>query len=112
MRLPVHGSVPLLIAEGKLPILEVKILSLGLHINRQGWQTMEAKLVDARGMKCPLPTLKMMTMSHQMKPGEILEVIADRPTLEADVRKFCADTKRALLFTRAEAIANRVQVRM
>ncbi len=73
---------------------------------------MEAKVLDARGMKCPLPTLKMLTMSHEMKPGEILEVIADCPTFETDVRKFCETTRRALLFVKVEGANKREQVRM
>ena len=73
---------------------------------------MDAKVLDARGMKCPLPTLKMLTMSREMQAGEILEVVADCPTFEADVRKFCDTTKRALLFVKVEGTAKRVQVRI
>ncbi|MGA7832871.1 MAG: sulfurtransferase TusA family protein [Terracidiphilus sp.] len=73
---------------------------------------MEPKFFDARGLKCPLPSMKMMSMSRDMKPGEILEVIADCPTFEADVRKFCEVMKKALLFVKAEGTAKRVQVRM
>ena len=73
---------------------------------------MEPKILDARGLKCPLPSMKMMSMSRDMKPGEILEVIADCPTFEADVRKFCEVMKKALLFVKVEGAAKRVQVRM
>jgi tRNA 2-thiouridine synthesizing protein A len=73
---------------------------------------MPEKSLDMRGMKCPLPTLKMLSLSREMKAGEILEVLADCSTFEADVRKFCADTKRALLFIKTEGSAKRVQVRM
>jgi tRNA 2-thiouridine synthesizing protein A len=73
---------------------------------------MEAKLFDARGMKCPRPTLQMLSLSRSMKSGEILEVIADCPTFEADTRKFCTDMKKALLFVKTEGDSKRVQVRM
>lgn len=73
---------------------------------------MQAKVLDVRGMKCPLPTLKMLSMSRDMKAGEILEVIADCPTFEADVRKYCETTKKALLFVKVEGAAKRVQVRI
>ncbi len=73
---------------------------------------MQSRVLDARGMKCPLPTLKMLTISREMKPGEILEVVADCPTFEADVRKFCSDTKKALLFVKEEGPSKRVQVRI
>ena len=73
---------------------------------------MEVKVLDARGMKCPRPTLQMLGMSRGMKPGEILEVVADCATFETDVRKFCADAKKALLFVKTEGSCKRVQVRM
>lgn len=73
---------------------------------------MEAKVLDAKGLKCPLPTLKMLTTAREMKSGEILEVVADCPSFEADVRKFCESTNRALLFVKAEGNAKRVQVRI
>ncbi|MGA2572250.1 MAG: sulfurtransferase TusA family protein [Terracidiphilus sp.] len=73
---------------------------------------MEAKFLDAKGLKCPLPTLKMLTMAREMKPGEILEVVADCPSFETDVRKFCESTNRALLFVKAEGNSKRVQVRI
>lgn len=73
---------------------------------------MEVKTLDARGMKCPLPTLKMLSMSREMKAGEILEVVADCPSFEIDVRKFCESTHRALLFVKAEGNSKRVQVRI
>ena len=72
---------------------------------------MEVKQLDCRGMKCPLPALKILNMSRQMKPGEILEVVADCPSFEADVRKLCADTKKALLLVKSEGAAKRIQVR-
>jgi tRNA 2-thiouridine synthesizing protein A len=46
-----------------------------------------------------------------MKPGEIVEVIADCPTFETDARKLCADLKMALLFVKVEGPAKRIQVR-
>jgi tRNA 2-thiouridine synthesizing protein A len=54
----------------------------------------------------------MLSMSRGMKPGEILEVVADCPTFEADTRKFCTDMKKALLFVKSEGDSKRVQVRM
>jgi tRNA 2-thiouridine synthesizing protein A len=73
---------------------------------------MGVRQFDARGMKCPLPTLKMLSISREMKPGEILEVIADCASFEADVRKFCEATQRALLLVKPEGNAKRVQVRI
>jgi tRNA 2-thiouridine synthesizing protein A len=73
---------------------------------------MDAKFFDARGLKCPLPSIKMMSLAREMQPGEILEVIADCPTFETDVRKFCEVMKKALLVVKVEGTAKRVQVRI
>jgi len=54
----------------------------------------------------------MLSISREMKPGEILEVIADCASFEADVRKFCEATQRALLLVKPEGNAKRVQVRI
>ena len=60
------------------------------------------KTIDARGLKCPQPTLKMLTQSHAMKKGDILEVVADCTTFETDVRQWCQRANKALLWIRAE----------
>jgi tRNA 2-thiouridine synthesizing protein A len=73
---------------------------------------MAAKLIDARGLKCPLPALKIQSESLAMKPGEILEVLADCPTFEADARRLCDALKKALLFVKIEGTAKRIQIRM
>jgi tRNA 2-thiouridine synthesizing protein A len=72
---------------------------------------MEPRTLDCRGMKCPRPTLQLMSVSREMKPGEIVEVIADCPTFETDTRKLCEDLKMALLFVKVEGPVKRVQIR-
>ena len=54
---------------------------------------------DFRGMKCPVPTLKMHALltANEVKPGDLLEVVADCPTFEADVKKLCANWKKQLI---------------
>ena len=73
---------------------------------------MAQKAIDARGLKCPQPQLKMLTESHSMKKGDILEVVADCATFESDVRQWCQRTKRALLWMRVEGTAKRCQVQV
>lgn len=73
---------------------------------------MATKVIDARGLKCPQPQLKMLTESHSMKKGDIIEVVADCPTFETDVRQYCQRTKKALLWMRSEGSAKRCQVQM
>jgi tRNA 2-thiouridine synthesizing protein A len=73
---------------------------------------MAVKVIDARGLKCPQPQLKMLTESHSMQKGDILEVVADCSTFETDVRAWCQRTKKALLWMRAEGSAKRCQVQV
>ena len=68
------------------------------------------KTIDARGLKCPQPTLRMVTESATLKKGDVIEVVADCPTFENDVREFCRRTKKALLWIKADGNAKRCQV--
>jgi tRNA 2-thiouridine synthesizing protein A len=58
--------------------------------------------LDAIGLKCPQPTLKMTVLATKMKPGDVLEVTADCPTFEKDVRDWCSRAKKILLWLREE----------
>lgn len=66
--------------------------------------------LDARGLKCPQPTLKVTVMSSKMKPGDILEVVADCPSFEKDVRDWCTRAKKTLLWVKTEGAAKKVQI--
>jgi tRNA 2-thiouridine synthesizing protein A len=71
---------------------------------------MATQLIDARGLKCPQPTLKITVIAAKMQPGDLLEVIADCPTFEKDVRDWCTRAKKTLLWIREEQGAKRCQV--
>jgi TusA-related sulfurtransferase len=73
---------------------------------------MAAKVLDAKGLPCPQPSLKMLSEARTMAKGDILEVVADCPTFEDDVKKWCEQTKRALLWIKQEGTAKRCQVRI
>lgn len=66
--------------------------------------------LDARGLKCPQPTLKITVMSVKMKPGDVLEVVADCPTFEKDVRDWCSRAKKTLLWAKGDETTKRVQI--
>lgn len=61
------------------------------------------RVLDATGLKCPQPILKLSVISPQMKAGEILELIGDCPTFEKDVLTWCNRLKRTLILMRHEA---------
>lgn len=65
---------------------------------------MATMTIEAKGLKCPVPVLKVTTavMKKEVKPGDVLEVVADCPSFEADIRKWCADSKKILVWFRDE----------
>jgi tRNA 2-thiouridine synthesizing protein A len=71
---------------------------------------MPVQQLDARGLKCPQPTLKVTVMASKMKPGDVLEVVADCSTFEKDVRDWCARSKKILLWFKEEGTAKRCQI--
>ncbi|MBF0146820.1 MAG: sulfurtransferase TusA family protein [Magnetococcales bacterium] len=74
---------------------------------------MPVKELNAKGLKCPQPQLKMTILISKMKPGEVIEVVADCDTFEDDVRKWCTRNQKALLWMRQEKDgAKRCQVRV
>lgn len=74
---------------------------------------MATKFLDAKGLPCPQPRLKMSLESLSMKPGDILECLANCPTFEQDVRDWCKNSRKALLWMRTESDGvKRCQVRI
>ena len=73
---------------------------------------MAVKTLDCKGLKCPQPALKMLAEAKSMAKGDIMEVVADCETFENDVRKWCEQTKRAVLWIKHEGTATRCQVRI
>ena len=66
--------------------------------------------LDALGLKCPQPVLKITAKSASLKSGDFLEVLADCPTFEVDVRQWCNRTKKTLLWIRDENGHKRCQI--
>ena len=65
--------------------------------------TLATRLLDARGLRCPQPTLKIAVVATQLRPGDELEVIAACASFETDLRDFCRRSGRLLLWLREEA---------
>lgn len=59
--------------------------------------------IDARGLLCPLPVLKLRKRLKPVVPGECVELLADDPAAVIDVPHFCAETGHDLVsITEAE----------
>ena len=64
---------------------------------------MATRILDVRGLKSPQPTLKMtVEVRSTLKSGDILEVIADCPTFENDLKGWCDRMGRTLLWLKDE----------
>ncbi len=53
--------------------------------------------VDAVGMFCPIPIVKLKLEIEQLDSAQVLEVLADDPGFELDVVSWCKETKNKLL---------------
>jgi tRNA 2-thiouridine synthesizing protein A len=47
-------------------------------------------MLDARGLRCPLPVLRARERLAGLPPGALLELRADDPLVTLDVPAFCA----------------------
>lgn len=60
------------------------------------------RVLDATGLKCPQPVLKLSVLSAEMTAGDVLEIIGDCPTFEKDVTAWCTRLQKTLLLIRGE----------
>ncbi len=71
---------------------------------------MAEKSIDAKGLRCPQPVLKIAAKMPEMKAGDILVVEADCPTFEEDVRKWCDRMKKTLLAVNTKGNAKVIRI--
>ncbi|MEW6364841.1 MAG: sulfurtransferase TusA family protein [Acidobacteriota bacterium] len=57
---------------------------------------------DLKGLRCPLPTLRISVMAIKLKTGDVLDIVADCPSFETDVRDWCVRAKKVLVWLRDE----------
>ena len=63
---------------------------------------MSDSLLDAKGLKCPLPVLRARKAMKAVEPGQVLEVHATDPDAPKDFEAFCETTGHALLESRED----------
>ena len=54
--------------------------------------------IDATGLLCPLPVLKLRKRIKEIGNGEIIKLVTDDPAATVDVPHFCLENKYELLF--------------
>jgi tRNA 2-thiouridine synthesizing protein A len=59
--------------------------------------TPEETLVDARGHRCPVPTLRLRKALEQAPPGGRVRLLADDPMARIDVPHFAASVGAQLV---------------
>ncbi len=62
----------------------------------------EPVILDAKGLKCPLPVLKARKAMREVPAGGVLRVIATDPGAVKDFEHFCKTTGHQLLDSREE----------
>ncbi len=55
------------------------------------------ELVDARGLYCPMPIIKVNQIIKKMKPTQTVKVLATDPGSKKDFESWCAKTGNKLL---------------
>ncbi len=55
------------------------------------------KTVDARGLSCPMPIVKLSQTIKEMHVGQVVEVIASDQSFAPDVEAWCRKTGHELL---------------
>ena len=58
---------------------------------------MTEKILDATGLLCPLPVLKLRKRLKSMKIGDVVAVLADDPAAAIDIPHFCNETGHTLI---------------
>lgn len=58
--------------------------------------------VDARGHRCPVPTLRLRKALEQAEPGQVVRLLADDPLAKIDVPHFAMTEGFRLLYSAQE----------
>lgn len=67
-------------------------------------ETQPNKTLNCLGLYCPEPIIKTRIELDKMKPGEILEVIADDPAAEEDIKSLVERLNYQLIDFRKEGV--------
>jgi tRNA 2-thiouridine synthesizing protein A len=71
-----------------------------------------AEILDARGLKCPLPVLKTEKRLAQLPAGAMLTVLATDPIARIDIPLYCTQQGHACeMATEGDALSFRITKR-
>jgi len=66
--------------------------------------------IDALGLRCPQPVLRLAVETAGTAPGTVVEVTGDCPTFEKDVRTFCERRRKTVLSVRGDGAKMVIQI--
>lgn len=66
--------------------------------------TTDTKIIDCRGLKCPLPVLKMEKRLSQLAAGASFIVLATDPMAKIDIPLYCRQNGHACEVTTEAAV--------
>lgn len=69
------------------------------------------KTLDARGLACPMPSVKTALALEAMKPGEVIEVLTDDPVSKRDLPVWAESTGNTLLGLKEEEKTIKIYLR-
>ncbi len=67
--------------------------------------------IDAKGLSCPQPVLKISSKAPEMDDGEMLEVQADCSTFPDDVEQWCEKTGNVLVSCNTSGEVHTAQIK-
>ena len=53
--------------------------------------------IDATGLLCPLPVLKLRKRIKSINKGQVIKIFTDDPAAELDIPHFCNETNNKIL---------------
>jgi TusA-related sulfurtransferase len=71
----------------------------------------EDTTLDARGLSCPMPSVKTALALEKMSPGQVIEVITDDPVSKKDLPVWAESTGNILLGLEQEAETIRIYLK-
>ena len=72
---------------------------------------MAETVIDARGHRCPVPTLRLRRALEGLGSGEVVRLLADAPMAKIDVPHFAGEAGHEVLETSDDAGALSFRVR-
>ena len=57
--------------------------------------------IDAKGLLCPLPVLKLRKRIRALKSGSIVRVLADDPAATLDIPHFCNENGHKFIYSKS-----------